>query len=220
MNRFDRLLQLKRLYQLKSVGCRYDDPPANTQLLNASHLPDSLELLKESALTCSLCELSKTRKHVVFGEGSPQADLMLIGEGPGAMEDETGRPFVGRAGELLTNIIHNVLEIPRESVYIANIVKCRPPGNRVPTPSEASACKPFLFKQIQQIQPKLIVALGATSYHYLTEDKTPISKIRGVVQEFERGIKLIPTFHPSYLLRNPSAKKEAYQDFLKVKSCL
>ncbi len=182
-------------------------------------LPDDLEELKKIVLQCHLCDLAKTRKNVVFGEGNPHAKLMFIGEGPGATEDETGRPFVGRAGQLLTKMIKNVLEIPRSEVYITNIVKCRPPNNRVPTPKEARTCIPYLFKQIEIIDPKILVALGATSYRWLTGDTTPISKVRGQRIEFEGRI-LIPTFHPSYLLRNPSKKKEAYEDLLKIKELL
>ncbi len=182
-------------------------------------LPNDLEELKKIVLQCHLCDLAKTRKNVVFGEGNPHAKIMFIGEGPGATEDETGRPFVGRAGQLLTKMIENVLEIPRSEVYIANIVKCRPPNNRVPTPEEARTCIPYLFKQIEIIDPKILVALGATSYRWLTGDTTPISKVRGETIEFQGRI-LIPTFHPSYLLRNPSKKKEAYQDLLKIKELL
>ncbi|WP_201338737.1 uracil-DNA glycosylase [Nitratiruptor sp. YY08-13] len=182
-------------------------------------LPDDLEELRKIVLSCHLCDLSKTRKNVVFGEGNPHAKLMFVGEGPGATEDETGRPFVGRAGQLLTKMIENVLEISRSDVFIANIVKCRPPNNRVPTPEEVSKCIPYLFKQIEIINPKIIVALGSTSYKHLTGDNTPISKIRGEIIQFRNRI-LIPTFHPSFLLRNPSKKKEAYQDLLKIKELL
>jgi DNA polymerase len=178
-----------------------------------------MEKLKSIVLDCHLCELSKSRQKVVFGEGLIKTELMFIGEGPGATEDSTGRPFVGRAGEVLTKMIENVLHIPRSQVYIANIVKCRPPNNRVPTESEALSCRPFLQKQISLIQPKIIVTLGATAYHYLTNDNSPISRVRGTVIEGD-GYRIIPTFHPSYLLRNPSAKKEALADLLKVKELL
>nr|WP_200764154.1 uracil-DNA glycosylase [Nitrosophilus alvini] len=186
---------------------------------NRLNLPNNLEELRKIVMSCHLCRLSKTRKNVVFGEGNPNADLMFVGEGPGATEDETGRPFVGRAGQLLTKMIENVLEIKREDVYIANIVKCRPPNNRVPTEEEAQTCKPFLLKQIEIISPKIIVALGATSYRYLTGDNTPISRIRGETVKFGK-IVLIPTYHPSFLLRNPSKKKEVYLDLLKIKRLL
>lgn len=219
MHANERYLELKRLHQLKSLHFDYCDVIRQTPLKKQGHLPNTLSELNGITRQCYLCELSKTRKNVVFGEGNPQADLMFIGEGPGAMEDESGRPFVGRAGQLLTTIIENVLGLRREDVYIANIVKCRPPQNRVPTPSEAHSCKPYLTKQVELIKPRLIVSLGSTSYHYLTDDKASISRVRGQVFDLW-GIQLIPTFHPSYLLRNPSAKKEAYIDFLKVKSLL
>ncbi|MRI82988.1 MAG: uracil-DNA glycosylase [Nitratiruptor sp.] len=182
-------------------------------------LPNDLEALRQIVSQCHLCDLAKTRNRVVFGEGNPKAQLMFIGEGPGASEDATGRPFVGRAGQLLTRMIENVLQIPREQVYIANIVKCRPPNNRVPTPQEAQTCLPYLLKQIELVDPKILVALGATSYRWLTGDKTPISKIRGHKLTFGNRI-LVPTFHPSYLLRNPSKKREAYQDLLLIKELL
>ncbi len=214
---------LKQLYQLRAFGVEYvDEPKSIEQGVNVqnSDLPNDLERLRAYVGGCHLCALSKTRRHVVFGEGNPKARLMFVGEGPGEMEDNTGRPFVGRAGQLLTKIIENVLEIKREAVYIANIVKCRPPANRVPTPEEASLCKPYLLRQIEIINPQIIVSLGSTSYKYLTGDmQTPISRVRGEVIDFG-GRRLIPTFHPSFLLRNPSAKKEVYQDMLKVKAML
>ncbi|RUM66966.1 MAG: uracil-DNA glycosylase [Sulfurospirillum sp.] len=214
---------LKQLYQLKSFGYDYyDEPRFVEKVADAQNmqLPDNLDNLQKTALACHLCGLSKTRKHVVFGEGNPHAHIMFIGEGPGEMEDNTGRPFVGRAGQLLTKIIENVLEIPRNEVYIANIVKCRPPANRVPTPEEANTCKPYLLKQIEIVAPKVIVSLGATSYRYLTgELDTPISRVRGEVIDYGT-YKLVPTFHPSYLLRNPSAKRDVFQDMLKVKAMI
>ncbi len=214
---------LKQLYQLKSFGYDYFDEPKSlecAQNLQNTQLPDTLLELKKYTLSCHLCSLSKTRKNVVFGEGNPDAQIMFVGEGPGEMEDNTGRPFVGRAGQLLTKIIENVLEIKREDVYIANIVKCRPPSNRVPTEEEASLCKPYLLKQIEIIKPLIIVSLGATSYRYLTGDlKAAISRVRGEVFNFGNA-KLIPTYHPSFLLRNPSAKKDVFLDMLKVKAIL
>jgi len=145
---------------------------------------------------------------------------MFVGEAPGAYEDEMGRPFVGRAGELLTKIINNVLELDRSDVYIANIVKCRPPNNATPTQEIADSCKGYLFKQIEFIKPKIIVALGATAYKYLTNDlDAKITKIRGNLIDWG-GIKLMPTYHPSYLLRNPSAKKEVFVDMKNVKALL
>ncbi len=218
MSKLEKYKIIYNLYQQQWLGETYMNP-LTIKKSEHTDLPDDLEKLKKIVLSCHLCDLSKTRKNVVFGEGNSHAKLMFIGEGPGATEDETGRPFVGRAGQLLTKMIENVLKIPRSEVYIANIVKCRPPNNRVPTPEEVSKCIPYLFKQIEIIDPKIIVALGSTSYRHLTGDKTPISKVRGEVITFQNRI-LIPTFHPSFLLRNPSKKKEAYEDLLKIKELL
>lgn len=215
----DNLLKLKYLYNQKLFGAHYIDEFKTFNTEPKRDLPPTFDALKKEVLNCHLCGLSKSRKNVVFGEGNIHAKLFFIGEGPGASEDETGRPFVGRAGMLLEKIINNVLELKRSDVFIANIVKCRPPNNRVPEPNEAYTCLPYIQKQIELINPQLIISLGATSYRYLTEDDTPISKIRGNIVNFGNK-KLIATFHPSYLLRNPSAKREAYQDFLKIKSFL
>jgi DNA polymerase len=204
MNRLYNALQLKRLYQLKQLGFHYV-PIVEKRHADDTTLPNDLEALKQIVLQCHLCPLSKTRTKVVFGEGNPHATLMFVGEGPGAQEDFTGRPFVGRAGELLTRMIENVLEIPRSDVYIANIVKCRPPNNRVPTPEEAHSCLPYLRKQMELVSPRVVAALGATAYHYLTGDKTGITKVRGRIIDMG-SFKIVPTYHPSYLLRNPSAK--------------
>jgi len=219
MKNLKNALLLKQLYQLKQLGYKYTSASIYKEAEPDLTLPDSLEKLKEQALKCHLCELSKSRTNVVFGEGDPQADIMFIGEGPGATEDSMGRPFVGRSGELLTKMIENVLLIKREDVYIANIVKCRPPNNRVPTPSEAHTCQPFLMKQIALIKPKIIITLGGTAYHYMTGDETGITKVRGSILQ-QNGYTLIPTYHPSFLLRNPSAKKEVFEDLKKVKALM
>jgi DNA polymerase len=222
MQRLKKLKLLKELYAYKSIGLNYLDDIegfATNSIKNSDTLPSSMVLLKQMVTNCHLCQLSKTRTKVVFGEGNLQASLLFIGEGPGASEDNTGRPFVGRAGELLVKIIENVLELKREDVYISNIVKCRPPGNRVPSDEEISECLPYLFRQIEIIKPSIIVTLGATAYQNLTGDKTPISKIRGEVINFN-GIKIIPTFHPSFLLRNTSVKKFVFFDMKKVKKLL
>ena len=147
----------------------------------------------------------------MFGVGNPDADLMFVGEAPGADEDIQGIPFVGRAGQLLTDIIEKGLKIPRSDVYIANVIKCRPPQNRNPEPDEVATCEPFLFQQIDIIKPKVIVALGKFGAQTLLRTLEPISKLRGRVFEY-RGSKLIPTFHPAYLLRNPSSKREVWED--------
>jgi DNA polymerase len=218
MKRLYNALNLKKLQTLKELGINFVEPIAEFKEPEIE-LPNDIYKLEAIVKECYLCELSKTRKNVVFGEGDINTKLMFVGEGPGATEDNTGRPFVGRAGELLTKMIENVLNIPRSSVYIANIVKCRPPNNRVPTAKEALTCKPYLQKQIEIIKPKLIVTLGSTAYNYLTNDTTAISKVRGNLFDM-KDYWVLPTFHPSYLLRNPSAKKEAYLDMLKIKEFL
>ena len=209
-------LLLKQLIQLKQMGYRYTSVTPYTEEEHALSLPNTLESLKKQAMECHLCELSKSRHKVVFGEGNAQADIMFIGEGPGASEDSSGKPFVGRSGELLTKMIENVLHISRNDVYITNILKCRPPNNATPTPVQAHTCQPYLMKQIELIKPKIIVALGSTAYHYITGDETEISKVRGT-SHTQNGYTVIPTYHPSYLLRNPSAKKEVFEDLKKVK---
>ena len=219
MKNLHNALLLKQLYQCKALGYHYTDcTPYTKQELDLS-LPNTLASLEKQAQHCHLCDLSKSRQHVVFGEGDPQADIFIVGEGPGATEDSTGKPFVGRSGALLSKMLENVLGVKREEVYIGNIVKCRPPNNRVPTPTEAHTCQPYLLKQIALIQPKLIITLGATAYRYLTGNDTGITKVRGTLHTYQDKI-LIPTYHPSYLLRNPSAKKAVYEDLLKIKALM
>ncbi|MEA3419410.1 MAG: uracil-DNA glycosylase [Campylobacterota bacterium] len=219
MKNLHNALLLKQLYQLKQLGFHYTDISLSQQKESNLQLPSSMDALKKQAMNCHLCELSKSRTNVVFGEGNEDAEIMFVGEGPGATEDSTGHPFVGRAGEVLTNMIEKVLLIPRSEVYIANIVKCRPPDNRVPSPSEAHSCLPYLQKQIESVKPKLVVTLGATAYHYLTGDESRITQIRGTARK-QGNYTIIPTFHPSYLLRNPSAKKEAFADMKLIKSLM
>jgi uracil-DNA glycosylase family 4 len=168
---------------------------------------------------CSRCKLHTLgRTQVVFGVGNPEADLMFVGEGPGADEDIQGEPFVGRAGQLLTKIIE-AIDLKREDVYIANVIKCRPPGNRNPEPDEVEQCAPFLFRQINTVKPKVIVALGKFAAQCLLQTNDPITRIRG--REFKyRDAILIPTYHPAYLLRTPSAKREVWEDMKRVRAIL
>lgn len=163
---------------------------------------------------CCLCSLSKQRKHVVFGAGHPRARVVLVGEAPGREEDEQGIPFVGEAGKLLDKILL-AMSLSREEVYICNVLKCRPPGNRDPQADEISACEPFLKKQLALIQPKLIITLGRFAAQELLKSTEPISKLRGQWHEYE-GIPLMPTFHPAYLLRNPSGKRAVWEDMKQV----
>jgi uracil-DNA glycosylase family 4 len=159
---------------------------------------------------CTRCKLGPGRTRLVFGVGSPTAELVFVGEGPGEDEDRQGEPFVGRAGQLLTKMIE-AMGRRREDVYIANVVKCRPPGNRNPEPDEIQACEPFLRAQLAAIRPRVIVALGKFAAQTLLRDTTPISRLRGRWAEYE-GIRLMPTFHPAYLLRSPDEKKKAWED--------
>ena len=213
------LLKLKYLKNLKSLGFSYTAALEDFDAPCDMALPNDLVKLKTITLSCHLCDLAKTRKNVVFGEGNQNAKLMFIGEGPGESEDGSGRPFVGKAGELLTAMIEKAVGVPRESVYIANIVKCRPPENRTPTHTEVAACKNYLLKQIELINPDVIVCLGATALNSLLNGEFAITKVRGMRYSFGNKT-VIPTYHPSYLLRNPSAKKEAYEDMLLIKSLL
>ncbi|MGN6182173.1 MAG: uracil-DNA glycosylase [Thermoanaerobaculia bacterium] len=170
--------------------------------------------LRSRALACTACRLAGTRTNVVFGVGDPNADLMFIGEAPGRDEDLKGEPFVGRAGQLLTDII-KAMKLTREQVYIANVIKCRPPENRNPEPDEMDECRPFIQRQVELIQPKVIVTLGKFGLQSLTGKGYSISAVRGQWLEY-RGIKLMPTFHPAYLLRTPAAKKDVWTDMKKV----
>ena len=171
----------------------------------------ALRAIREEIGDCKRCPLAFAGRHtIVFGEGDPNARLMFVGEGPGADEDMQGRPFVGRAGQLLNNMI-TAMGLEREQVYIANIVKCRPPQNRTPEPEEANTCTQFLFQQIGVIRPEILVALGATAATYLLGGKASLSSLRGRIHQ-ARGSKLIVTYHPAYLLRDPRQKKEAWAD--------
>ena len=179
--------------------------------------PMTLEEIRERLGDCSRCKLSGSRTNIVFGDGNPNATLMFVGEGPGGDEDEQGIPFVGRAGKLLDKIIE-AIDLKRSDVYIANIVKCRPPKNRNPEPDEASACIPFLMDQIGAIKPKIIVTLGAVATHNLLGTKGSLGSVRGRFHPLGlSGSLVMPTFHPAYLLRDPNKKREAWDDMKKVR---
>ena len=206
--------------QADSTRSEADSNPAEAGL----HIPlsqaDALEALRvDIGPDCSRCKLHTLgRRQVVFGVGNPNADLMFVGEAPGADEDIQGEPFVGRAGQLLTKIIE-AIDLKREDVYIANVIKCRPPGNRNPEPDEVEQCEPFLFRQIDSIKPRVIVALGKFAAQCLLKTDAPITRIRG--REFTyRDAVLIPTYHPAYLLRNPSAKRDVWEDMKRVRALL
>lgn len=174
----------------------------------------ALSDLGQIASACVKCRLAQGRTNVVFGVGNPNADLMFIGEAPGHDEDKKGEPFVGRAGQLLTDII-KAMQLTREQVYIANVIKCRPPENRNPEPDELEACRPYIRQQVELIQPKVIVTLGKFALQSLTEKSYGITAIRGHWLEYN-GVKVMPTYHPAYLLRTPAAKKDVWADMKKV----
>src|SRR4029078_2199489 len=179
---------------------------------------ESFEDINQEIGDCTRCPLHQERTHVVHTEGNRKARLMFVGEAPGADEDAQARPFVGRAGQLLTKIIE-AIGLKREDVLIGNVNRCRPPGNRAPTPEEASICKPFLLREIAAVQPEVIVVLGNTAMKNLLNTREGITKLRGTFQEF-KGIKVMPTFHPAYLLRDPSKKRETWEDLKKVRDSL
>jgi uracil-DNA glycosylase len=185
-------------------------PPAIAGAIAPADHAAALEIIREDLGDCMRCALHKGRNKIVFADGSPTARLMFVGEGPGADEDAQGLPFVGRAGQLLNNMI-SAMGLKREDVYIANVVKCRPPGNRTPEPEEANTCSPFLFRQIDVVRPQVLVALGATAATYLLGARQPLAVLRGRVHAF-RGTSLIVTYHPAFLLRDPRQKKEAWAD--------
>lgn len=188
--------------------------PADSEPVQAEVVPEGLDTLKKEVLACRECDLYKTRTNVVFGTGDPNARLMFVGEAPGEEEDKQGLPFVGRAGQLLTKIIE-AMGIKRENVYIANILKCRPPNNRAPLPAEIIACQNNVKRQVEIIKPRVICTLGKFASQTLLKTETPISALRGIFREYN-GIKVMPTFHPAYLLRNPDEKKIVWADMKKV----
>jgi len=204
------------LEYLKLIGIEalplFETKAAELLSNHSLHAPsvETLEEIRGELGECHRCKLHRTRRTLVFGEGSEKAKLMFVGEGPGYDEDVQGRPFVGKAGQLLTKIIQSI-NLQREEVYITNIIKCRPPQNRNPEPDEIECCNPFLLKQINAIQPQIICALGTFAAQTLLKTDTKISALRGRFYELE-GIKVIPTYHPAYLLRNPERKREVWED--------
>ncbi len=187
----------------------------------AAALPEPVETIEQIRAeigNCTRCPLHTGRTQIVHSHGNFQADLMFVGEAPGADEDERGFPFVGRAGKLLTDIIE-AIGFSRETVFIGNINRCRPPANRAPVPIETAACRPFLLREVAVVRPKVIVVLGNTAMHNLLDIKTPISKLRGNFQDYF-GVKVMPTFHPAYLLRDPHKKREVWEDMKMVRDYL
>ena len=196
--------------ELPPPGISYDPPGGD--LFSNDPVPQavSLEAIAQLVASCTKCRLCEARRHTVPGEGAPEARLVAVGEGPGRVEDETGRPFVGPAGELLTKIL-GAIDLPRERVFICNVVKCRPPENRLPQFDEIAACVPYLFRQIEIVKPKVILAMGGTAARTLLNTKQSLGALRNFVHRF-RGIPLIVTYHPAALLRNPNWKKPTWDD--------
>ncbi|HVT42769.1 MAG TPA: uracil-DNA glycosylase [Thermoanaerobaculia bacterium] len=199
---------------LAEMGFTHLDVPQPAAASNAGSDPAEWSDLEQRALSCTRCKLAPTRTTVVFGSGNRNADLLFIGEAPGRDEDLKGAPFVGRAGQLLTDII-KAMKLTREEVYIANVIKCRPPENRNPEPDELDACRPFIERQIALIRPKVIVTLGRFALQSLLQNTRSVTAARGVWTRYGE-IKVMPTYHPAYLLRNPAAKKDVWQDMKKV----
>ena len=217
MKNLKNALLLKQLYQLKQLGYKYTSLIPYHEESSHFTLPNTLDKLKTQAKDCHLCMLSKSRQKVVFGEGNPNATLMLVGDVPSSSDDNSGSIFTGRSGELLTKMIENVLNIHRNDIYITNILKCKALDSQRPSPTYAHTCHPYLLKEIELIKPKIIVALGSLAYEYLSGDNSPIDNIRGTINT-QKNYIVIPTYHPNHLLRNPSLKKEVFEDLLKVKA--
>jgi len=213
------LLERARFYgSLTSLGVSWppagalEDAGATADALSADASGEAgLKAIRDDMGDCRRCKLAAGRKRIVFGQGNPRAELMFVGEAPGADEDEQGLAFVGRAGQLLTDIIEKGLRMKRADVFIANVIKCRPPQNRNPEPEEILACQPFLEAQIRAIRPRVLVGLGKFGAQWLLKTAEPITRLRGRLGEWE-GITVMPTYHPAYLLRNSAGKKDVWED--------
>ena len=209
------LIKLYQLYKLKEAGEEFVDDMVKSEV----YIPKKLKELREVCKNCTLCDLHKTRKNVVCGEGNVNSRLMFVGEAPGQMEDISARPFVGRAGKLLREIVFKEFNKDLSNFFVSNVVKCRPPFNRVPTIEEAQTCKPYLLKEIEIVNPDVIVCLGKTATLYLLGENDSMSRLRGKVFELDKR-KVVPTYHPSFLLRNPTMKPYFVNDLKKVKRLL
>jgi len=189
--------------------------PATAPAAPAASVREPLGEIRQDLGACDRCRLARGRENIVFGSGNPDARILFVGEGPGKDEDESGEPFVGRAGQLLTDIVEKGMRLPRAEVYICNVVKCRPPGNRNPEEDEVATCAPFLERQVASVAPEVVVALGKFAAHTLLDSTVPITRLRGQWHEY-RGIPVMPTFHPAHLLRNPALKREVWTDIQQV----
>ena len=220
MKNLHNALLLKQLKELKELGYKYTDTkPFSYEEQNCLELPNSLSELEKQAENCHLCSLSKSRNKIVFGEGNKDANIMFVGGIPIEMEDDTGRIFLGRGGDMLTAMIEKVLKLTRNDVYITNLLKCRPLGTPELHETAFHTCKAYLFKEIELVKPKIIITLGKEAYHYLTNETSDLKDVRGEITS-HKNFKLMPTYHPNFLLKNPSFKKEVFMDLQKVKSLL
>ncbi|MEJ5359420.1 MAG: uracil-DNA glycosylase [Desulfobacterales bacterium] len=212
---FERALLQRREAGVGGVYCRPEtravlESWAGKPALGKAAAGESLDAIRADIGECTRCKLHQSRTKIVFGSGNPRAVLLFVGEGPGQEEDRAGEPFVGAAGHLLTRMIE-AMRLSRSAVYIANVVKCRPPGNRTPEEDEIATCLPFLMRQIAAVGPRLICTLGACASQALLGTSEPVSRLRGKIHE-QGGVKIVPTYHPAYLLRNPEKKREAWED--------
>jgi uracil-DNA glycosylase family 4 len=219
-------IELQKLRGMRTIPCSFPSVTVRENTLpynaakNSAHMPanlkhSQLQAIREDIGDCQRCRLHSSRRNIVFGVGNPDARLVFVGEAPGADEDVQGEPFVGKAGQLLTRIIE-AIKLKRSEVYIANVVKCRPPGNRDPQDDEIQTCIPFLKKQLEVIQPRIICTLGRHSTQSLLETREGITALRGRFHELQNGMKVMPTYHPSFLLRYPEKKRETWEDMQKV----
>ncbi len=219
MKNIKNALLLKQLYQLKDLDYKYTDLSIITEDIDSSILPHSIDKINSMITSCTLCELCCSRDKVVLSFGDKNADIMFIGDKPNLAENSTGEIFGGMAGNMLTLMIEKVLKIPKQSVYISNILKCYPTDSREPKASEIDVCLEYTLKEIEIVKPKIIITLGVEAYNYLMSETKTIQDIRGKVIK-QGSYLIVPTFHPSYLLKNPSLKKDTMSDLLKVKEII
>ena len=218
MKSFQNLVLLQNLYRLRALGFEYTDPFSINESTSYEE-PKTLSELAQNISSCHLCDLSKSRKQSMYGRGNSNADLMFIDFSVSPSEDSSNSYYCGRSGEILTNMINNVLELQLSDVYFTHIVKCKPLNANVPSKSELQSCKPYLYSQIEIVKPKVIVTLGEEAYSHFTGEYDNFQSVRGHVIDF-KSYKLIPLFHPQYLLRNPESKKMALNDLKTIKRCL
>ena len=216
---YQNLVMLQNLYRLKALGFSYSDPFVTNRSTVAQELPDDLLQLQEIISQCHLCDLSKSRQQSMSGLGNLNADLMIIDAYVSVSEDASNGYYAGKSGESLVKMIENVLGRKKEDVYITHAVKCKPLGTNTPSKSEFNSCKPYLYKQIEMIRPKVIMTLGEEAYHLISGDDTPFEQVRGQKINFGDYI-IVPIFHPQFLLRNPSMKGKTLSDLKTIKSCL